>query len=671
LAGAAVNVDLKLMLAAGLLDRDPPAAAREAARILAEYPGHPAAILLLATARRSCGEDSQAAIAFIDLAEAHPNSAPLQFEVGRTYLAQGQEDLALAALQRAVKLEPNLADAWRALSMLFASRGDPAACDAAYARYFSLALPEQRLAEAANAFVDRRYAVAENLLLSELGRQPENVEAMRMLANVAAEREDYVEAERLLCECLRLAPGYTDARHDLARFLHSQQKAAPMIPLLERLIVHQPHNLHYRSLLSSAHSLLGHSARATEMVTELVREFPDNELVWLSYGHQLRVAGHLQEAIAAYRKSVELRPGFGEAWFSLANLKTWRFTGEDIAAMQTQLLRADIADTDRLQFEFALGKALEDAGDYARSFEHYARGNALRRAAVLYDIDSTTRLAQRTEALYTPDFLRARAGSGSPASDPIFIVGMPRSGSTLLEQILASHSQVEGTRELPDVPGFALELGILESRDKPATYPQAVERLTHAELLALGERYLAQTRPHRLLGKPYFIDKMPSNFLHVGLIHLILPNARIIDARRSPLACCFANFKQHFQSGVWFSYSQEDLGRYYRDYVRVMAHFDTVLPGRVHRIHYERLVADLEGEVRRLLEHCGLPFEEQCLRFHETKRSVQTASSEQVRRPLYGDSVEQWRHYEPWLGPLKESLGDVIDRYPEHRSQAY
>jgi len=360
-----------------------------------------------------------------------------------------------------------------------------------------------------------------------------------------------------------------------------------------------------------------------------------------------------------------LRPGFGEAWFSLANLKTVRFTADDIAAMRAQLRRADIPDADRLQFEFALGKALEDAGEYAGSFEHYARGNALRRAAVVYDIGSTTRLVQRTEALYTPQFLRSRAGSGSPSPDPIFILGMPRAGSTLVEQILASHSQVEGTRELPDVPGFALELGVLEAHGKPATYPKAVEQLTHAQLLALGERYLAQTRPHRIQGKPHFIDKMPSNFLHVGLIHLILPNARIIDARRSPLGCCFANFKQHFQSGVWFSYSLEDLGRYYRDYVRVMAHFDAVLPGRVHRVYYEDLVADFESEVRRLLKHCGLSFEERCLRFHETKRSIQTASSEQVRRPLYGDGVEQWRHYEPWLGPLKEALGDVIDQYAQ------
>ncbi|MGH7747898.1 MAG: sulfotransferase family protein, partial [Candidatus Dormibacteria bacterium] len=355
----------------------------------------------------------------------------------------------------------------------------------------------------------------------------------------------------------------------------------------------------------------------------------------------------------------DLKPAFGEAWFSLANLKTLRFSGGDVAAMQTQLAREDLKDYARLQFEFALGKAREDRAEFGAAFAHYARGNALRRAAVRYDRDSTTALVQRTQTLFSREFFAARADSGCPAPDPIFIVGLPRAGSTLVEQILASHSQVEGTRELPDVLGFALELGVRVRSGASPIYPQSVARLTHAQLTALGERYLAQTRPHRLLGRPRFIDKMPSNFLHLGLVQLMLPNARIIDARRAPLACCFSNFKQHFQTGLWFSYDLVDLGRYYRDYVSLMAHFDTVLPGRVHRVQYEQLVADLEGEVRRLLAYCGLPFEEQCLRFYETRRVVQTASSEQVRQPLNTDGIDQWRNFEPWLGPLREALGDL------------
>jgi hypothetical protein len=405
---------------------------------------------------------------------------------------------------------------------------------------------------------------------------------------------------------------------------------------------------------------LGHNDRATAIISSLIADFPDDESVWMSYGHQFRIAGRLADAIAAYRRATELAPEFGEAWYALANLKTFRFTAEDIAAMQAQLARSELGNADRLHFEFALGKAFEDKKDYEASFAHYARGNALRRASVSYDESSTTQFVERCEALFTPEFFASRAGVGCPARDPIFIIGLPRSGSTLLEQILASHSLVEGTRELPDVPGFALELGILGTNERPPSYPQSLSALSSADLTALGERYLAQTRPHRIQGRRYFIDKMPNNFLHIGLVQLILPNARIVDARRSPLGCCFANFKQHFQSGVWFSYSLRDVSHYYRDYVRLMAHFDAVLPGRVHRVVYENLVTDFDSEVRRLLDYCGLPFEEQCLRFYETRRSIQTVSSEQVRTPLYGDGVDQWRHYEPWLGELKEALGDLV-----------
>ena len=513
-----------------------------------------------------------------------------------------------------------------------------------------------------------RLGAAEALLKRRLTQDRGDVVALRMLAEVEYQREDYIEGERLLGEALRMAPGYSAARFELARMYHAQQKAAPILPLVHRLLALEPGNLQYRSLLASAYSLLGEYDQAMRIQTALVQEFPDNELVWLTYGHALRFAGRSREAVDAYRKAIELRAEFGEAWFSLANLKTFRFNTADIEAMRRQLAREDLEYGDRLQFEFALGKALEDEREFAESFEHYARGNALRRAQVPFDRANNSRLTQRTITLFTREFLDARHGAGSPAADPVFILGMPRAGSTLIEQILASHSQVEGTRELPDIPGFALELGLRDSPANPSTYPQAIARLTRRQLHDLGERYIAQTRPGRHSDAPHFIDKMPSNFLHVGLIHLILPRARIIDARRSPLACCFANFKQHFQSGVWFSYDLEDIGHYYRDYVRLMAHFDSVLPGRVHRVHYENLVTNFETEVRRLLDYCGLPFESQCLRFHETRRIVHTASSEQVRQPLYADGIDQWRHFEPWLGALKAVLGELIDDYPHAKS---
>jgi tetratricopeptide (TPR) repeat protein len=390
-----------------------------------------------------------------------------------------------------------------------------------------------------------------------------------------------------------------------------------------------------------------------------VSEFPRSEGVWLNYGHVQRAAGRYREAIDAYRKCLELQPACGDAWMALADLKTYRFSADEVAALQIEVAREGLRNEERSRLQFALGKALEDLGNFAAAFEHYASGNALRRAVVPYQSANSTRFVQRTQTYCTREFFAARAGWGCPSPDPVFIVGLPRAGSTLLEQILASHSQVEGTRELTDVLRFALDLGDREAPGKPAIYPQSLARLTRAQAAALGEGYLAQTRAHRVLGRPRFIDKMGANFLHVGLIHLMLPNARIIDARRCALGCCFANFKQHFQGGAWFSYSLEDLGHYYRDYVSLMAHYDAVLPGRIHRVCYEDLVRDLEGEVRRLLDYCGLPFEAQCLRFHETRRSVQTVSSEQVRQPLYSEGIDHWRNFEPWLDPLKRALGDL------------
>jgi tetratricopeptide (TPR) repeat protein len=648
------------MQAATLLERDPAAAARAALEILAGDPGHAAAALLLGTARRRCGDSPAALTALAALAAGQPRSAVIQLELGRAYGAQGNLAQAAAALQRALELQPALADAWRELSQLQAALGDEAQCDVSFARFESLVNLDAHLAAAGAALGTERLDAAAALLQQQLAASPDDVAALRLCALVAAAREEYWEAERLLGECLRLAPGFSRARFDLARVLYRQQKAAPILPLVERLLALQPGEFRYRALEAMARSLLGQSERALAILADLLAQSPANEQAWLYYGEVLRAAGRSGEAIEAYRRSAALRPDLGEAFFSLANLKTFRFSAAELEAMRGELARPELPAAQRLQFEFALGKALEDAGEFAGSFEHYARGNALRRAALTYDPGRSTALVRRTRAICTPAFFAARTGWGCPSADPIFIVGLPRSGSTLIEQILASHSQVEATRELPDVTGFALELG---SRNEPGTapsYPEVLAQLTEAQVAAFGERYLAQTRPHRALGRRHFIDKMPTNFTHIGFIHLMFPRARIIDARRAPLPCCFANFKQHFQQGAWFSYSLTELGRFYRDYIELMAHFDAVLPGRVHRVSYESLVTDLPGEVRRLLKYCSLPFEPQCLRFHETRRAVQSASSEQVRQPLYADALDQWRNYEPWLGPLKKALGELV-----------
>jgi tetratricopeptide (TPR) repeat protein len=659
------DVDLRLIRVASLLESDPAQAAREAAQILRVHGANPAALLLLAAAHRVSG-DTQAAVAELgELAAARPDSAVIRLELGRALRAAGRDAEARVALERALEQTPDLAEGWRELSLIYAACGDAAACDAAYARFEKLSPPEEtRLSEAAAALAGERLDAAERLLKRTLASSPQDVAALRLLAATAAAREEYREAVRLLGECLRLAPGYSRARLNLVRVLHQQAKAEPMLPLLERLLALEPDNRDYRTLQAIAYNLLGRTEPARRILAALLEEIPESELVWLNYGHTLRAAGDQRGAIDAYRRSLEINPQFGNGWAALADLKTCCFTAADVEAMQAQLALEALRNDDRVQIEFALGKALEDAGDFAGSFAHYARGNELHRAVVRYDPDGMTRFVERERALYTPEFFAARAGWGSPSPAPIFIIGLPRTGSTLIEQILASHSQVEGTRELPDVIGLALELGDREEPGKRPGYPQSLGRLTRADLAALGERYLVQTRAHRLLGRPHFIDKMGGNFLHTGLIHLMLPNARIIDARRSPLGCCFANFKQHFARGVWFTHSLEDIGRYYRDYVTLMAHFDSVLPGRIYRVHYEQLVADLEGEVRKLLEYCALPFEEQCLRFHETQRVVQTVSSEQVRQPLYTESLEQWRNFEPWLGPLKTALGELADTPP-------
>jgi tetratricopeptide (TPR) repeat protein len=434
---------------------------------------------------------------------------------------------------------------------------------------------------------------------------------------------------------------------------------------IERALASEPGNPGFRNMQAVLLGRVGELDRANEAYASLLADYPQQPRTWLSHGHLLIAAGRQDEGIAAYRKSIALSPDLGEAWWSLANLKTIRFTPEEIGAMRRALERRDLPDDDRLHFEFALGRALEVAGDAAGSFPHFESANRLHRAKARYDAAEVTSHVRRSKSLLTSRFFADRAGSGSPARDPIFIVGLPRAGSTLLEQILSSHSAVEGTTELPDVIAIVRDLAARGGATAGPGYPEVLADLAPEEFRALGERYLASTRMQRKTPAPMFIDKMPNNFAHVGLMHLMLPNSRIVDVRRHPLACCFSNFTQHFARGQHFTYDLEDLGRYYRDYVELMAHFDAVLPGRVHRVHYERLIEHTEDEVRRLLDYCGLPFEEACLRFHATDRAIRTASSEQVRQPIYANAIEHWRQFDAWLEPLKRALGPVLEAYPD------
>jgi len=658
------SADLELVRAAQLLESDPAAAARRAAGILAGSPGHPEAHLLLAAAHRKLGDPAAAATVLETLTRTRPDSALLQLELGRAYAAGGRSGEALAALRRAVALDAGIADGWRDLAAQLFAAGETAEGDAAYAHYERLARDPPALADARVALAANRLEAAEAMLLRCLEQVPHDVVALRMLANIASRRDDEAEAERRLTECLEHAPGYAGARYDLAQLLDVQHRSSEVLPLVERLLAVDPRNIDYLSLKAQALRLLGSSHQAVALMEQAVADHPGEDRGWVRYGHLLREVGEQARAIEVYRRALQVRPGSGPAYSSLANLKTFRFSASDRAAMQEQLSRSAPRSADRIHLEFALGKALEDEGQFEASFQHYSRGNELHRATIRHDPDAVTAQLERTKSVYTQGFFAARSEWGGERADPIFIVGMPRSGSTLLEQILATHSQVEGTRELTDIPTLALQLRSGPNVGEPAQYPRAVAALGRREIESLATRYLSRTQIYRPAGKPRFVDKMLGNFGHIGFIQLMFPRAAIIDARRHPLGCGFSCYKQLFGRGINFSYDLEELGRYYRDYVGHMEHFDAVLPGRVYRVHYERLVDDPEGELRGLLDYCGLPFEARCLRFYENPRIVQTISSEQVRQPLYSESIDQWRNYEPWLARLKETLGDLVQRYP-------
>ena len=557
-----------------------------------------------------------------------------------------------------------LGTAYRALGDRFTLKGDRVRAERAYGESIRASINDPRLLQAAAALCDNNLPIAERLLRTHLKAHPTDVAAIRMLAETGARLGRHGDAEKLLTRAIELAPNFEAARHNLAIILYRQQKMAEALSAIDWLLARDANNLQYRNLKAASLARLGEYEQAIPLYVQLSKEIPGEARIWLSLGHALRSAGRQQESITAYRKCLAVQPSFGEAYWSLANLKTFRFEQADVAAMQDLLRQTALSDDDRFHLHFSLGKAFEDAGEFADSFSNYAQGNRLRRQQTNYDPNETTQHVERSKALFSASFLADRTGCGAAEPDPIFVVGLPRSGSTLIEQILSSHSLVEGTMELPDISFLARRLSEQKQRKEGSKYPEALGELEREQLRALGEEYLARTRIHRKSGRPFFIDKMPNNFAHVGLIQLILPNAKIIDARRHPFGSCLSAFKQHFARGQGFSYSLEDLGHYYRDYTALMAHFDSVLPGRVHRVFYERMIADTEGEVRRLLDYCQLPYEETCLRFHENARAVRTASSEQVRQPIFTTSVEHWKNYENWLGPLREALGSALDKYP-------
>ena len=655
------------MRASLLLESDPSAAAQRASDILAGCPEHPAAGLLLATARRRLGDHAAAATLLESLAGAQRDSPVVQLELGRAYAAAGRNAEALSAFRRAVTLDAGLADGWRELAARLHAAGETLEGDRAYERYSRLSHEPPELRDATLALAGDRVHTAERLLRQHLRQAPRDVVALRMLADAARRREDDAEAERRLIECLELAPGYAAARFDLARLLNDEQRIEEMLPHIERLLAGNPGNVDCLNLKAQGLRLIGRRDEAVALMEQLLADQPDEERSLLLCGGLFRELGQTERAIEMFHRALRLHPGSGAVYNSLANLKTYRFDAAALGAMEQQLAVRDVRPEDRVYFEFALGKGLEDAGEFAGSFEHYTRGNRWKRATFYYDPQIMTAEAAHSRSFYTERFFGERPGWGLERPDPIFIIGMPRSGSTLLEQMLASHSQVEGTRELFDLPHLVSMLvsGVTELTE--TTVNERVGALPRAEVEAFAQHYLERVQRHRPLGKARFIDKLPGNWCYLGLIHLLFPRASIIDARRHPLGCGFSCYKQLFARGQKFAYDLAEIGRFYRDYASLTQHFDTALPGRVHRVYYEQLVADPEAELRRLLEYCGLPFEEQCLRFYENRRAVTTISSEQVRLPIYSEGVDHWRHYEPWLGPLREVVSELVARYPHPR----
>ncbi|HUX72540.1 MAG TPA: sulfotransferase [Steroidobacteraceae bacterium] len=664
--GETPPLDAELAALRGLLERGRHAEAlARAEALLTREPGHRDLQYVAAVALRYLGRVADALAVLGDLERRHPGFSRLYQERGHCHVALRDAESAIKAFLTAVHVNPALPASWSSLKLLYRMLGQTANSDNAAAHVATLSRLPQAVVTATALFSDGDLDPAEAIIRQFLLQHGDDVEGMRLLARIGMKRKVYDDAELLLGTVVATAPDYRAARYDYALALIERQKHAEAIEQLERLLAGEPTNRAYRITYATACVGLGRHEEGLRRYREVLEQEPRAPDLQLSVAHALKTIGRQAEAVDSYHKAIEARPGFGEAYWSLANLKTYRFTDEEIRQMRALEDDPSLSREDRYHVCFALGKALEDRGNYGDSFRYYETGNSLKKAELRFRIEPIERNARLQGQVCTREFLEARRGWGCERDDPIFVVGLPRSGSTLLEQILASHSRVEGTMELPNILRLVGELQGRETMTAAGAprYPALLADLDAEEFRRLGARYVADTMIYRT-GKPRFIDKMPNNFRHLGLIHLILPNARIIDARREAMACCFSNFKQLFANGQEFTYGIDDIARYYRSYVELMEHWDAALPGKILRIQHEEIVEDLEGNVRRMLEFCGLEFEPVCLEFYKNERSVRTASSEQVRRPIFKDGVEQWKRFEPWLEPLRAALGPLAGPSP-------
>ncbi len=627
--------------------------------LLARYPDDINILGLLGAALgdlRRFDEAEKILTKVIDLA---PTFAKPYEDLGTLLLQQRKAQEALPLLEKATRLDPQLEEAHFQLGKALAALGRGQEADASFERCFALSPARRMMALAAEHHQAGRLQDAEQLCRQVLQKDPRHVDALRLLGLIAAASGDLDDAEHLLRQALASAPDHTPALFDLGRVLKELERPEDAIVVYRELLTLLPDNpkAHFRLAGVLAPAALNEEAAAA--YRRCLALAPKHAGAWLGLGHMLKTLGDQQEGIAAYQRCLALEPDFGEAYYSLANLKTYRFENAEIEQMQRQVERDELNDTSRVNFLFALAKAFEDRKDYAQAWRYYEQGNATQRMLVSYDPVQTQTINDELIEFLNDDFFHATAGYGHPDAAPIFILGLPRSGSTLLEQIIASHSQVEGTSELPYIGRLTKSLN--HNRADAMRYPQVLAELQPRHLQRLGQDYLEMAVRHRMEGTARFIDKMPNNFPSVGFIHSILPNAKIIDARRHPMDACVGNLRQLYARGQTFSYDQCDIGEYYLQYLRMMQHWDEVLPGKVLRVQYEDVVTDLETQVRRILDYLELPWEDNCLRFHATERAVRTASSEQVRQPIYDSSVGFWRHYEHHLDELRDILAPVLD----------
>ena len=630
--------------------------------LLRRAPSQRGALYLSALNQRLLGQSKSALETLDALERAHPDYSLLFQERGHCHVALGDPARAIESFERAVARNPALASSWAMLERLLSAAGEPQRAGVASQHLSKLKELPPAIVEAGSWFCDGEHVAAENLLTSYIAREGRQVEALRLLGRIAQRRGAADRAEGLFREVVDSAPGYAAARLDFVRVLIERQKYAAALEEVDQRLRTAPSDPEARFLRATIHAGLGRHDDAVPIFRELLSETPQRNHLRIVLGHSLKALGRTDEAVRAYRDATSGEADIGDAFWSLANLKTYHFSDHEVERMRGLEALPSPGLPDRAHLCFALGKALEDRADYGGSWAFYERGNSLVRAKSGCRPEAIEDNTRRLIEICSEEFFVARTGAGAAARDPIFIVGLPRSGSTLLEQILASHPDVDGTQELQDIPRIVSELQGQGPNRGGACYPDLLPGLDPLLFEPLGRRYLDETRVYRR-GRPRFVDKMPNNFWHIGLVHLMLPNARIIDIRREPMACCVSNLKQLFARGQEFCYGIEEIARYYRTYLELMRHWNRVLPGRVLRVSYEDLVEDLGTSVRQILAHCGLEFDPACLAFHRSRRAINTPSSEQVRQPLFREGLSQWRHYDPWLDPLRETLGDAIVRY--------